>query len=107
MTEEYSVLLSRLVKDHELNIVHISEDFEQARIYSMAVGRPGLQFAGFFEYYDPRRMLVSGKQEHTYLERLSPEERYRSIEGLFRRRPARRLPPCPAVCGADGAGPQI
>jgi len=87
MAEEHSVLLSRLVKEHELNILHVSEDYEQARIYSMAVGRPGLQFAGFFEYYDPRRMLVSGKQEHTYLERLSPEERYESIEGLLRRRP--------------------
>lgn len=87
MAEEHSVLLSRLVKEHELNIVHISEDFEQDCIYSMAVGRPGLQFAGFFEYYDPRRMLVSGKQEHTFLERLTPEERYRSIDALLKRRP--------------------
>ena len=87
MAEDHSVLLSKLGKEHELNIAHISEDFEQARIYSMAVGRPGLQFAGFFEYYDPRRMLVSGKQEHTYLERLTPEERYQSLDGLLKRKP--------------------
>ena len=87
MAEEYSVLLSHLVKEHEMQIVHVSEDYEQARIYTMAVGRPGLQFAGFFEYYDPRRMLVSGKQEHTYLERLDDETRYKAIDGLMSRRP--------------------
>ena len=87
MAEEYSVLLSQLVKEHELNIVHVSEDYETARIYSMAVSRPGLQFAGFFEYFDPKRMLISGKQEHTYLERLDPDARYKAVEGLAKRKP--------------------
>jgi len=87
MTEDYSVLLAQIVKEHDLNIVHTSEDYKKARIYSMAVGRPGLQFAGFFEYYDSRRMLVSGKQEHTYLERLDPTARYKAIEGLMQRKP--------------------
>lgn len=88
MAGKYSVLLSQLVKEHDMNIVNTSEDFEERRIYSMAVGRPGLQFAGFFEYYDPRRMLVSGKQEHTYLERLDPDARYKAIEGLMQRGPS-------------------
>lgn len=87
MAEEYSVLLSTLIKEHEMSVIHVSQDYDKARIYSMAVGRPGLQFAGFFEYYDPRRMLVSGKQEHTYLERLEPQERIQAIDGLMRRRP--------------------
>ena len=88
MATEYSVLLSTIVKEHELCVVHTSEDYEQAQVVSMAVGRPGLQFAGFFEYFDARRMLVSGKQEHTYLERLSPEERYTAIERLMERKPS-------------------
>ncbi|MEA4893957.1 MAG: HPr(Ser) kinase/phosphatase [Oscillospiraceae bacterium] len=87
MTEDYSVLLCQLVKEHELKTVHTSKDYETARVYSMAVGRPGLQFAGFFEYYDPLRMLVSGKQEHTFLQRLEPEARYNAIEGLIMRKP--------------------
>ena len=87
MEEGYSVLLSKLVIEHEMQIVHVSEDYEEARIYSMAVGRPGLQFAGFFEYFDSRRMLVSGKQEHTYLSRLDPEARYKAIEGLMSHKP--------------------
>jgi HPr kinase/phosphorylase len=87
MAETYSVLLSKLVEEHELKIVHTSKDYEEARVYTMAVSRPGLQFAGFFEYFDANRVLISGKQEHTFLERLTPEERYKSIEGLMSRKP--------------------
>ncbi len=87
MAEDYSVLLCQMVKEHELEIVHVSKDYETERIYSMAVSRPGLQFAGFFEYYDPLRMMVSGKQEHTFLERLDPEARFKAVEGLLMRRP--------------------
>jgi len=98
MSEAYSVLLSKLVKELELTAVHTSADYEEARVYSMAVDRPGLQFAGFFEYFDDKRMLVSGKQEHTYLERLDQEARYNSIEGLMKRKPCaliicHRVPP--------------
>lgn len=84
---EYTVLLSKLVKEHEMGIINTSSTYEEDVISSMAVGRPGLQFAGFFEYFDSDRMLVSGKQEHTYLERLSPEARYKALEGLMQRRP--------------------
>ncbi|NLV87274.1 MAG: HPr(Ser) kinase/phosphatase [Clostridiales bacterium] len=87
MATGHSVLLSTLAKEHEMKIVNASSKFEEEKIVSMAVGRPGLQFAGFFEYYDPRRMLVSGKQEHTFLERLSAEERYKAIEGLMEKHP--------------------
>ena len=37
-------------------IVHTSADYADVRITSKAVGRPGLQYAGFFEYFDNRRM---------------------------------------------------
>ncbi|MEG0876064.1 MAG: HPr(Ser) kinase/phosphatase [Oscillospiraceae bacterium] len=87
MASEYYVMLSALVREHELNILHTSKDFDQVKIVSMAVGRPGLQFTGFFEYFDARRMLVTGKQESTYLERLDPDARYRSIEGLMCHKP--------------------
>lgn len=87
MAQEYSVLLETLAKEHEMNSVHTSKNYEEVRIFSTAVGRPGLQYAGFFEYYDARRMLISGKQEHTYLERLSAWERYSAIEGLLKRSP--------------------
>jgi len=87
VSETYSVLLSQLVKEHSMMIVHTSADYDEVRVSSKAVGRPGLQYAGFFEYFDNRRLLVSGKQENTYLQRLAPEERRRAIEGLMQHSP--------------------
>ena len=77
-------------------IVHTSADYADVRITSKAVGRPGLQYAGFFEYFDNRRMLVSGKQENTYLQRLTPEDRRKAIEGLMQHSP-RALVVCHGV----------
>lgn len=88
MATEYSVLLKTLVKEHELGVINTSSDYEEIKVFSMAVGRPGLQFAGFFEYFDPRRMLVSGKQENTYLERLDNSSRYGAIERLMEKHPS-------------------
>lgn len=87
MPEQYSVLLSKLVEEHSLTIENASSDYDEAKIYSMSVGRPGLQFTGFYEYHDPLRVLVYGKQESTYLEQLTTEERRHSIEELMRRKP--------------------
>ena len=87
MKKKYSVLLSELVLEQELEPLHTSADFEEAKITSMAVGRPGLQFAGFYEYFDNTRILVYGKQETTYLQQLSPEERYASVEKLMQHKP--------------------
>ena len=87
MSEKYSVLLSQLVEEHQLVPIHKSADFDEARITSMAVGRPGLQFAGFYEYFDNSRMLVYGKQESTYLKQLSDDDRYKSVETLMQHKP--------------------
>lgn len=87
MAQKYAVPLSELVREHDLVPIHTSADFEKAMITSMAVGRPGLQFAGFYEYFDNSRMLVYGKQENTYLKKLPAEDRHKSVEELMKHDP--------------------
>lgn len=87
MEKKYSYPLSELVAEHELTPVHTSKDYAEVKISSMAVGRPGLQFAGFYEYFDNSRMLVYGKQETTYLGQLPPYRRYLSVENLMKHKP--------------------
>ena len=51
---------------------------------SITVGnRPGLQFIGFFDYFDPRRLQIIGKSEMTFLRGYSSEERRKRFEDLF------------------------
>ncbi|MDR0951308.1 MAG: HPr(Ser) kinase/phosphatase [Oscillospiraceae bacterium] len=87
MDEKHSVLLSKLTQEHKLEIVHAASDYAETLIFSREVARPGLQFTGFYEYHDPLRALLYGKQENTYLLQLDDSARERSIEELMRRRP--------------------
>ena len=47
------------------------------------VNRPGLQLAGFFDYFDPKRLQIFGMVENTYLGNMSSERRYNAIDALF------------------------
>lgn len=87
MEKKYSFPLAELVREHGLTADHTSADYNDVMITSMAVGRPGLQFSGFYEYFDNSRMLVYGKQENTYLRQLPPELRRVAVEELMKHKP--------------------
>jgi HPr kinase/phosphorylase len=48
------------------------------------VNRPALQLAGFYDYFDPKRIQAIGRVETTYLESLPPEKRLRSLEAFMK-----------------------
>ena len=48
------------------------------------INRPGLQFAGFFDYFDNKRVQIVGKTEWSYLNYLDPEVRLRRIKKYFK-----------------------
>lgn len=76
----YSVSLDSVVREQGLSVAVRGDDFDQVRITSWDVSRPALPLAGFYEYYDPKRVQVIGKLEITYLQGLSPEKRVESID---------------------------
>lgn len=47
------------------------------------INRPGLQFAGFFDYFASERIQVLGKVEMTYLQELDPTVRYERLCQFF------------------------
>lgn len=81
---EYSIALSSIVKDLGLSVLHASRDFDIARISTADVNRPALQLAGFYDYFDPKRLQLIGRVETRYLEQLAPEERRRALERFMR-----------------------
>ena len=50
---------------------------------SYSVLRPGLQFAGYFNYFDSSRILVIGNSEYEFLRDLAPEVRRERVDKLF------------------------
>ena len=75
--------MSRFVEVFSLEILHRGRDFDEERQFITDVNRPGLQFHGFFDYFDPRRLQVIGKAEYMYLKALDPAERKKCFDDLF------------------------
>ncbi|MCL2409291.1 MAG: HPr(Ser) kinase/phosphatase [Oscillospiraceae bacterium] len=80
---EYSYKLSQLTEDLQADIIYPSVDFEDVLIYTGDVHRPGLQLAGFFDYFDPTRIQLVGRMESAYMEKHSPEECRKKWEALL------------------------
>ena len=80
MRSKYPVPLKTIVKEHSLRPLHLSKDFDSAKITTYDVNRPAMQLAGFYNYFDPHRIQIIGRVESTYLDTLSDEERSVAFE---------------------------
>lgn len=87
MAVTFTVSLANIIKELALETLYMPGSPEEVLISSRDVSRPGLEFTGFFEYYDNTRVLIIGNTEHAFLARFSPEERYHALSELLSRRP--------------------
>lgn len=78
-----TIKLKRLVEHFGLKILYAGKDYENAEIGIKDVNRPGMQFMGFFDYFDPRRLQVIGMGETKMLEGMTHQRRIESFSGLF------------------------
>jgi HPr kinase/phosphorylase len=82
----YSVKLTDIIREFNLEILYAPDDYEKILIVADDVNRPGLQLAGFFDYFDSSRLQVLGKVENTFLERFMPENRRQVFDKLLSKR---------------------
>ncbi len=67
MHTDFTVSLAKLIKEFSLETLYLPSDANDIMISSADINRPGLQLAGFFEFFDNKRIQVIGKAEHEYL----------------------------------------
>jgi len=77
------VKLTKLIEEFSLEKLYYKERFDDIYITTTDINRPGLQLAGFFEYFGPDRVQIIGKVEMTYLAELEPAQRYERLRALF------------------------
>ncbi len=82
----YSVPLTSLIKEFDLEILYAPPNLEEIEIVTDDVNRPGLQLAGFFDYFDASRVQIIGKVETTFLEQYSQQDRTRIFGMLMSKR---------------------
>ena len=83
MFDVYSVPLTTLVKEFELEVAYRASDYETIQLTVADVARPGLQLAGYFDHFEPMRLQVMGNVEISYLQKLSQTERAMTLDRYF------------------------
>ena len=87
MEHAYSIKLSKIVKDLNVEMIYSPYDLNDVKISSMDVNRPGLQLGGFFEYFDSSRIQLIGMSEYAYLKKFSDEVLMQKLDSYFALRP--------------------
>ena len=82
MEHAYSVKLSKIVKDLDVELIYSPYDLNDVKISSMDVNRPGLQLGGFFEYFDSSRIQLIGLSEYAYLKKFDEDTLMQKLDSL-------------------------
>ena len=83
MSDHYSVPLTELIREFNLKVEYAATDIDRIRVTVADLSRPGLQLAGYFDHFEPMRLMVMGNVEISYLAKLTPAERYIAFDRLF------------------------
>lgn len=76
-----SVRVEKLIKDFDLEV--LVEGEKDTFITVNDINRPGLQLAGFYNYFAPERIQVIGKAEWSFLDDMQIELRKKRINKYF------------------------
>lgn len=88
MEEIYSVKLSKVIDEFDLEVLKLPDQAENIDITCSRVNRPGLQIIGFYDYYEQARLQIIGKVENMYLSKMTKKERMAKLDDFFKTTPA-------------------
>ncbi len=87
MKTNYSVSLGKIVKEFSLEFLSCPCDVSQIMVTTPEINRPGLQMAGYFEYFDQNRIQIIGKSEESFLKKFSHKEAEEKIREFLSHKP--------------------
>ncbi len=101
MSTQFSVKLSKIIRSHHLTPAYLPKSADEIIITTAEVSRPGLELAGFLDYFDGQRIQIMGNTEIAYLQRLG-DKRKLCLEAFFSRKPValvitRSIQPTPLI----------
>ena len=83
MSANYSVPLQKVIDEFELECLYLPPDYQNIKITVEDVNRPGLQLAGFFDYFVHERLQLMGLVENEYVSGMTVEQRKKAFEQLM------------------------
>ncbi len=102
MSAQFSVSLAKMIKESQLEPLYMPRDPEDIDIVSMDIDRPGLELAGYMDFFDENRVIIFGLTEYSYLGQFDDDTQFEMIDRLFSKHPpaiiiARSLQPSDAI----------
>ncbi len=87
MATKFTVTLANIIKEFSLENLYCPDKPENLLIDCNETNRPGLQFCGYYEYYDCKRIQVLGRSEISYLYGLEDTEYKKAVDKFFETKP--------------------
>ena len=75
-----------IVRDLSLDVL-IGGDALETAITAEMLARPGVELAGFFDFYDPSRIVMIGSKETAFMKLFEPSVRKDRLEKIFQKKP--------------------
>ncbi len=88
MKTDCTIALSRIIKEFSLDILNMPCDAEGILISTAETNRPGLHLAGYYEYFDDKRIQILGMNEIGFLQRFTKEKLHQRVGEFFAKKPA-------------------
>ena len=88
MTSKYTVSLEKIVKEFSLKVLNAPAPLAEIMISSNEINRPGLQMAGYYEFFDERRIQIIGKAEESFIGHFTSEKAEQRIRDFFLKKPS-------------------
>lgn len=79
---ERKILLSKFQIDNNLDLLAGKEGLDKVLIVD-EISRPGLEFTGFFDYFDNKRIVLVGSKDAAFLGTLPLEVKRKNLDKLF------------------------
>ena len=81
-----SVYVKTLLEENNLELLAGKEGLN-AQIDEDEISRPGLEFTGFFDFFDNKRLVLIGTKDATFLDTLPADVIRKNVEEIFKKNP--------------------
>ena len=88
MRTNYTISLSEIISEFSLETLNMPSDPKKIQITTTEVNRPGLHMAGYFEFFDEKRIQIIGKSEESFLLRFTTEKAEKRLREFFSHKPS-------------------
>ena len=87
MKSKYTIPLKSIIQEFQLEELYMPKTEEEILVATTEVDRPGLALSGHVESFEPLRIQIIGRAEHTYLSGLEEEKLRGRLETFFALKP--------------------